>query len=349
MKFPIEDARVQQLINSGYDEDQFKIKFDEVVEFIKFPKTKYSHYYYVPNLSRYILFQSIEHHLDNDTFEQFYENEYLTLDRFSDKGSIRYVNTCNFDADESITLDKNSCHMSIIKTMDLPCSKGIFKTVDCIDLKNQKIEYYLVTINPNDRPEYIYPKNIDTQDRKIIWLSNFQIQIFKMYNKLCELVIQDNNNYTYLRYVRCSNKLMSNICDERNKTGNKLYKQILNIMVGLTMIKKSNTNTSGIIDDDSKQTKNNIIVQRINAPLYPELYRAFHGIYAKARLLHSMKIKILLDNNIMIYRIISDDICFQRSNLLDGYLSDKSGSYKKIVKYTKRGHFDNTCRFIQDV
>jgi len=359
MKFPTEDSRRQQMIESGYNEDEFKLKFNEVSSFIKFPTHTHHHHYYTPNLSRWLLFQSLEKHIKKQVFVPFTQDEYMTVDKMSNKSSMRFVDTSVFDTSKTMILDKNSCHYSIGKKMDLPVSIGYFKDTNEINYKNQKIEYYLVEINENDRPEYVYNnnKNNVTNGFKIIWLSIFDIQIYQLFNKHCVLINQPNNLYTYDTYIRVANKLISDVYEQRIITKNTIFKNILNIMYGLCFVKSSNVNTTGLIDENSRQSKSGIIVQRTDHLLFPELYRCFLGLYSKAKYMHACKIKILLDNNIRIYRIVSDDVTCDRTNLLDEFISDKAGYYKVNIGYIKlketkenfigNGHYDNTLRFIR--
>lgn len=82
------------------------------------------------------------------------------------------------------------------------------------------------------------------------------------------------------------------------------------------------------IEVDTVQTKDGKLMTRTQYAQYPSLFRAYNGIYDKSRYFMSLQIKKLMDNQKKIYRIATDSILCEKTNIFDDHISQKLGDWK---------------------
>lgn len=322
--------------------DKYRADFDTVAAFLNVDSE--THKYHYPNLSRIVL----DRITSKKNFEKMDENEFKELDKLTNKSPMRYVDTNEvLNGDVLMTIDINSFYPYVMKSMSCPATIGKFVTVTTVDPPKGKISYYKMKIDLTNLPFAFWkPK----EKRSEIWLSNYDVAVFNMFNKPCKLLNHPNNCYTYDRFERCDNKTITDLYHMKTiDPDNKVWKMVLNGIHGLTMcmMKHKVAPTDEFSTKDMFSRDCTQIVRASGLPLYPEFYRAYVGLYSVSRYMLYMSIKTLLDNNVKIHRIATDSITCDQTNKLDSKIKPDLGYFKlESNKFRGTGQFNNVLVFV---
>jgi hypothetical protein len=315
------------------------------------------------NSLRYIFEQSFFNSLYKDwktKCKEITAEELEIYNKIASNNPVQYTNTKRY-IKKSLTVDMSSAYPSCISKCKLPIAPPTPYKLNEMPKNSGKDGYYLMRVNLNDLPPYIYDNKIERETEKgktmsdVWWLHTMEIQIFTLFEKECSLVIGDNviNAYICEETITCTYKQLAELMKYKNETKNKIAKQVLNQGIGMMQKKETvktdmnNYTDNTIVHVNSKTGKINVLEKTEN-PKYA-LFRIRFNLYPKMKYLIMLKVHELWKAGVKIYRIATDSITFSTKgkDITDLWVGGDNifNTWKYEDKDFNKGYFDKRGHF----
>ena len=273
---------------------------------------------------------------------------------------IQYTNTKRY-IKKSLTCDMNSAYPSIVSKIKLPIAPPTPHKLKEIPEKGGKDGYYLMKVNVDDLPPYMFNKKIELAEEKgktisdVWWLHTMEIQIFNLFEKECSLIVGDDliNAYICEETITCTYKQLAELMKYKNESKNKIAKQVLNKGIGMMQkwervngdMNRRTDNTENYVNSNTGKVS---VKEKIENSQYP-LFRIRFNLYPKMAYLVMLKVHELWKAGIKVYRIATDSITFSTKGkeIADKWVESENifNSWKYEDEGYDYGYFNKSAQF----